>query len=429
MATLSGRSQAPLGRVAGAVRPATTAWRAVRRRTAALPWLGDATAAAGYAVGCLIEAGSASPTADPYRALDVGGVLLVALGTAALALQRRSPAAALLATGAVAFALSSLGYVGEDPFGALGLSLPGAGAAVAMYALSLRRGRPRSVQALLAAIVVGAVPTLVLGRHNPATELATLALAMVVAWSFGDAQRTRHAYTASLRDRAERLERERHVLAEAAVAQERARIARELHDVVAHHLSLMIVNAAAADRQLTRTPAVAHALLTELVGTGQAAVTEMRRLLTVLRSEGEGGEPWQDRHPQPTFAGLDELVQTFRSAGLQVELARRGTPRPLAAGVDLTAYRIVQESLTNALRHAGAGARVQVDVAFGDDALELRIRDDGAGARTAVPPGGVGHGLIGMQERINLVRGELAVGADGAGFAVRAVLPLAGARA
>lgn len=415
-------SSGRLGRFSSALRSIEVAWDTCCRLTAGRAWLGDTIAAGLYLAGCFAEIADAKPHAHPYRALDVLGVLLVLAGGMALLGQRRFPASALLVTASVSVALSSAGYVSESPFGSVGLSVPTAGAGVALYALSLRQGRPRSVIMLTAALVVGLVVVIVLPGTSVGAVVAVV-LAMGIAWALGDAQRARRAHTESLRARAERLEREQHVLAEIAVAQERARIARELHDVVAHHLSLMIVNAAAADRQLERSPAVARGILTELVGTGQAAVTEMRRLLTVLRSDDD---PWQDRHPQPTFASLDELVDTFRAAGLVVDLTRRGPSRPLAAGLDLTAYRVVQESLTNTLRHAGTGTRVSLDVEFSEEALVLRIRDDGVGTPADAASRGSGHGLIGMRERINLVRGELATGPVEGGFLVSASLPLTG---
>jgi signal transduction histidine kinase len=401
-------------------------WDVVYRRTAGRGWLGDALAAALYTVACFAEiADPGHGSGRPQRALDVVGVLLVLAGAAALAAQRRLPATAVLVTGAVSATLSTVGYVVQDPVGFLGASAPTGGVFIALYALSLRQGRPRSVLALAAAVIAGFAVVLAFAHQPRPGDLAGVVTIFPLAWVLGDAQRVRRAHAASVRQRAEDLERERHALAEVAVVQERARIARELHDVVAHHVSLMIVNAAAADRQLVRDLEAASRLLHELVTTGQAAVTEMRRMLTVLRNEDTDDEPCADRHPQPTLDGLDELAETFRTAGLRVVLAVRGSPRPLPAGIDLTAYRILQESLTNALRHAGVGTRASVTVDFHADALLLDVTDDGAGSGPTNPMRTPGHGLIGMRERVHSVDGLLrAEYRPEGGFTVRAVLPL-----
>lgn len=408
---------------AGVLRPAASAWDALHRRAARWPWLGDTVAAAVYLIACLTELSGATEPGAPHRSVDTLGVLMVLVGGAALLVQRRIPATAVLVTACVSVTLSTAGWASEDSntdLASLGTSL---GVLFALYALSLRRGRPRSIQVLAAVLVLGAAALMAFGHDNRGLDLVRLVAICCIAWALGDAQRGRRTYTESLRLRAEHLQREQLALAQVAVVQERTRIARELHDVVAHHVSLMIVNAAAADRQLDRDPDTSHRVLGELVVTGQAAVTEMRRLLEVLRSDDhDDGLP--PRTPQPTLEQLEELVETFRTADLQVELTVEGR-RPLPAGIDLTAYRILQESLTNALRHAGAGTRVQVGVRVGADVLQLDVADDGRG----VPAGGVrdvpGHGLIGMRERINMVGGELRVGArPGGGFAVHASLPL-----
>jgi signal transduction histidine kinase len=208
-----------------------------------------------------------------------------------------------------------------------------------------------------------------------------------------------------------------------AVADERARIARELHDVVAHHVTLMIVTAAATDRLVSKDPGAARRMLGELIATGQAAVTEMRRMLVVLRS-GSRDQDAGDLRPQPTLAELETLVASFTSAGLNIGLAVTGPRTQLPAGVELTAYRMMQESLTNALRHAGAGTRVDVTVDYQPGTLHLRIRDHG-GASPAHDSPEPRHGLIGMRERAALLGGQFeAAPAPGGGFLVRATLPV-----
>ncbi len=236
------------------------------------------------------------------------------------------------------------------------------------------------------------------------------------SWGLGYALRSRRQQVEELADRSARLEREREADAQAAVAAERARIARELHDVVAHSLSVMVVQAQAADRVLEGDQPSAREALRSVHATGRQALIEMRRLVGLLREDAE-----HELAPQPGLGRLDELVEQVREAGLPVELAFEGEPRALAPGVDLSAYRIVQEALTNALRHAGA-QRAQVAVRFEADDVELEVTDDGHGPNGA--GGGGGHGLAGMAERVAVYGGTLDYGTrDGRGFRVRARLP------
>jgi signal transduction histidine kinase len=220
-----------------------------------------------------------------------------------------------------------------------------------------------------------------------------------------------------LEQRAARLEREREERARAAVAEERARIARELHDVIAHSVGVMTVQAGAARLLLDEEPARARAPLLAVEESGRQALGEMRRLLGILRHDGS--EP--ALAPQPGIADLDGLVEQARGAGLPVELTIEGQRERLAPGVELAAYRIVQEALTNARKHAIPG-RAQVAVRYARDALELEITND---CRARPSDAGSGHGLVGMRERVALYGGELDVGPQpGGGYAVRARLPL-----
>ena len=224
------------------------------------------------------------------------------------------------------------------------------------------------------------------------------------------AERTRRAE--ELQQRAERLEREQQTAALA----ERARIARELHDVVAHSVSVMTIQAGAARLLLDEDPSRAREPLVAVEETGHQALAEMRRLLGVLRGSDDG----ETLAPQPGMAQLDALVEQVRAAGLPVDVRVEGEVRPLAPGVDVAAYRVVQEALTNVLRHAGA-ARAQVAIRYGGDALELHVTNTGHAAGNG---GGGGQGLIGMRQRVELYGGELEAGprAEG-GYAVRALLP------
>jgi signal transduction histidine kinase len=216
--------------------------------------------------------------------------------------------------------------------------------------------------------------------------------------------------------RARVAERERDVAAREAVVEERARIARELHDAIAHNVSMMVVQAGAERRVLDDTGSTREVLETiERIGRG--ALTEMRRLVGMLRSDTN-----DDLAPQPGLGDLPTLVTQVREAGLPVELRVEGEPRELPVGIELSAYRIVQEALTNALKHAG-DAHASVHVRYGADSLELEIADDGLGGQAPVTSGG--HGLAGMRERVALYGGRLDAGLEpSGGFAVRVLLPI-----
>ncbi|MEU9400700.1 sensor histidine kinase [Streptomyces sp. SID4985] len=248
-----------------------------------------------------------------------------------------------------------------------------------------------------------------------------------LAWVLGDSMRTRRAYFAQLEERAARLEREREAQSKVAVAAERARIARELHDVVAHNVSVMVVQADGAAYVLDAAPDQAKKALETISSTGRQALAEMRRLLGVLRT-GEHQESGE-YVPQPDVGQIDDLVEQCRSAGLPVDFRIEGTPRPLPSGVELTAYRIVQEALTNTRKHGGPEAGASVRLVYFDDGLGLLVEDDGKGApHELYEEGGAdgqGHGLIGMRERIGMVGGTLDAGPrPGGGFRISALLPL-----
>jgi signal transduction histidine kinase len=238
-------------------------------------------------------------------------------------------------------------------------------------------------------------------------------------WVLGRVARGRAKLTAELAARTRQIERERAERERDAVARERARIARELHDVVAHSVSVMVVQAGAARRVLDRDPDASIGALGAVEATGREALTEMRRLLGILRPEGED----VDHSPQPSLERLGALVARSRDAGLEVELRNEGEPGPLAPGVDLTAFRLVQEGLTNALKHGGRGP-ARVTLRWSDDLLEVEVanRVDGDGAIGDALLGS-GQGLVGMRERVALCGGELRAGPVGRGFVVRARLP------
>lgn len=217
--------------------------------------------------------------------------------------------------------------------------------------------------------------------------------------------------------RAELAEREREVAAREAVVEERARIARELHDAIAHNVSMMVVQAGAERRLLDGDTGSTREVMTTIEQIGRGALTEMRRLVGMLRSDTD--EPLA---PQPGLDDLPALVERMHDAGLRVELRVNGERRELPVGLELSAYRIIQEALANTLQHAGT-ARAAVEIGYGADALELEIVDDGSGTSPSVAA--AGHGLIGMRERVALYGGRLEAGRrPGGGFAIQVVLPI-----
>jgi signal transduction histidine kinase len=249
----------------------------------------------------------------------------------------------------------------------------------------------------------------------------------VLAWVLGDSLRTRRAYFDQLEERAARLEREREAQSKVAVAAERARIARELHDVVAHNVSVMVVQADGAAYVMDAAPDQARQALETISSTGRQALAEMRRLLGVLRT---GDAPESGEYvPQPNVEQIEDLVAQVRQTGLVVDFKVEGTPRPLPSGVELTAYRVVQEALTNTRKHGGPDAGASVRLVYFDDGLGLLIEDDGRGAAHELyedgGADGAGHGMIGMRERVGMVGGTLDAGPrPGGGFRISALLPL-----
>ncbi|MER7276389.1 sensor histidine kinase [Dactylosporangium sp. NPDC000244] len=245
------------------------------------------------------------------------------------------------------------------------------------------------------------------------------AMSALVCFTVGRTVATRRAYIAALEDRARTAENTQRALTEKAVAEERRRIARELHDVVAHHVSVMGVLATGSRRMLSRDPGAADEALATIEETGRTALREMRRLLSVLRTETE---PAGELAPQPGLAGIEGLVEQIREAGLPAVLRVDGEPGMLDPGVSLTLYRIVQEALTNALKHAGA-ATVEVRLTFTPTESTVEICDTGRGPQLG--SAAVGHGLLGMRERVMLYGGTLRTGPrPGGGYRVHARIPI-----
>lgn len=277
------------------------------------------------------------------------------------------------------------------------------------------------VPVLLVNLVAPPVSTV---RVGPALLVLNNLLTAAVAYAAGRAVQARRQSTRMLRERARIAETNQRSLAEQAVADERRRIARELHDVVAHQVSVMGVLATGARRVLRRDPDAADEAMATVEETGRATLRELRRLLDVLRTDAEVNA---DLAPQPGLTGIEALVEQVREAGLPVTLRVDGAPAPLAEGVALAVYRVIQEALTNALKHAGR-ATALVRLTWTDGFLAVEVSDTGRGP---APSGGrIGHGLVGMRERVALYGGVLRTGPrTGGGFRVYARIPLESAGA
>ena len=278
-----------------------------------------------------------------------------------------------------------------------------------------RRADVSAAVVFAAEILAIDVPRFLAGE-NPGDIIPAWAF-IIVFWFIGKTIRQRRMQAVELEDRASQLELEREEKARLAVAEERSRISRELHDVIAHSVSVMVVQSQAAQRLLEGEQRNARQALKSIETTGRQALTEMRRLLGILRRT----DAELALAPQPSLEHLNTLIEQMREAGLPVELRIEGEAEPLPPGVDLSAYRIVQEALTNALKHAGP-ARAWVKIHYGDDEVELEVSDDGRGTGRG---GGSGQGLIGMHERVAFYGGVLESGnRDDGGYVVRARLPL-----
>ncbi len=303
--------------------------------------------------------------------------------------------------------------------------------ALAVYTLASRQERARSLAgagAVVAWMLLAILPNRA-ALYLRWSDIAALVGCVAWAWTWGSLVRTRRAYIAGLQERARQAEREREVRARAAVAEERARISRDLHDIVSHSLGSVVVMADGAAATVDRDPQRAKAAMRTVRDTGRAALGEMRGVLTGLRDEGEGPRDGQASHaPVPGLAQLGDLVDRAREAGLPVRLTVSGETADVPTGVATAAYRVVQEALTNVRKHAGTVGAVEVRVAGTGSGLRVRVRDDGSGsARPAVTEGGVG--LVGMRERVTIHGGTLRVGPrrEG-GFEVDATFPCQGER-
>ena len=283
---------------------------------------------------------------------------------------------------------------------------------VVTYTLASRAVAPRSLALLALPMFTFVAVELEVPEFRKAGEIVFDWLWVAVTVAIGLVVRSRSLRADRSESRVVRLESER----DAVLREERARIARELHDVIAHSVSVIVVQAGAAEPIVEEDPAQARLALQSIRATASDALGEMRRLLGILRAGGDE----LSLAPQPSVAELEPLLAQARAGGLDVQLRVEGSPRLLAPGVDLAAYRIVQEALTNTRKHASA-SRATVALRYAPATLEIDVRDDGSDATAEIE---AGHGLVGMRERVGLYNGNLEVGrCDGGGFLVRAVLP------
>ncbi len=371
-----------------------------RLRLVVAPWVGDLVLALALAVVALL---SALGRPGFQLAIQVAVPLV-------LVWRRRAPLAAACAMSGV-LALHDVLWGDEVTLAGVAALL------IAMY--SVAAYEQSLARAVVGGLVLGVAANtdLIVGGlgHDAFWPFRLLFLAGV--WLGGWVVHHQRRQVGELTDQAVVLAREREERAAAAVAQERARLARELHDVVAHSVSVMVVQAGAAEQVLAGDPERARAPLQSIQTTGRQTVVELRRLLGILRE----GDHELGTAPQPSLGQLDGLVADARNAGVSVSATVQGTPTPLPPSIDLSAYRIVQEGLTNVIKHA-AHANAQVLVRYLDHALELQVTDDGPGR----PDGeSGGHGLLGVRERVALFGGTFQAGnrAEG-GFGLRALLPL-----
>jgi signal transduction histidine kinase len=357
---------------------------------------------------------------DPHRPSGVTLVVetaAMALAVLALLLRHRAPLGAPATTWLLCAGVSFID--GRLVVGQAAVYVAGLGASVLLGNLhGLRQAR------IGLAIVVGsAVVVMYNDPTHSAADFFFIPLQFAIAWLIGFALRERTEEIEVAQRRAEQAERDQEVAARIAVAEERARIARELHDVVAHAVSVMVLQVGAVRHRMPAGQEEDRDALKNVEQAGRTALTEMRRLLDAMRSDGEG----LDLLPQPGLGALGSLLDDVRATGLDAQLHLHGEPFDLPPGLDLSAYRIVQEGLTNALKHAGAG-RAEVDVEYGCGELQIEVRDDGRGVASSDGRGpGTGHGLVGVGERVKIYGGEMSAGpSDTGGFVLRARLPVEG---
>ncbi|WP_432084134.1 sensor histidine kinase [Streptomyces sp. WAC 04229] len=379
------------------------------------------TALAAAVLVCMVAGSFADPHGPEgvtwsLRTPAVLSLVLMAVGAAALAFRRRAPLVVLGVTGCVSVVESITG----DPRAPVVMS-----AVIALYTVAASTDRPTTwrVGLLTMAVLTGVAMLFGTLPWYAQENLAVFAWTGIGA-SAGDAVRSRRAFVQAIRERAEKAERTREEEARRRVAEERLRIARDLHDVVAHHIALVNVQAGVASHVMDKRPDQAKEALAHVREASRSALDELRATVGLLR---QSGDPEAPTEPAPGLDRLDELVGTFHHAGLPVEVARADQGTELPAAVDLAAYRIIQEALTNVRKHAGQRAKAEVSVVRVGPNIEVTVLDDGTGdgGGDGTAPDSGGHGLLGMRERVTAVRGTLTTGPRyGGGFRVHAILPV-----
>ena len=366
--------------------------------------------------------------AGDFGSIGPVSLVLILLQTVPLVARRIAPVPVFIVTFG---ALLGQGLFAGDTFNS------SIGALVALFTVAEREPQRVSIAAAIAG--AAGIAALIIGQVGLQAGLSGLVqslLSVFVVWLIGTWAQERRRYIGTVEERAARAEREREQRAAIAVAEERERIARELHDVVSHHVSVIVIQAGAALRAIDHRPADARSALEAIDSSARAAMTEMRRMLGILGRVGDPARPAgagavtadEALAPMPGLGRLGELLEQVRATGQRVELAVEGEPVELDPGLDLTVYRIIQEALTNTLKHAPDG-HVAVTLRYLPDALAVEVVDDGgrgrAGAKLALGhDADPGRGLIGMGERVALFGGTLETGRHGTGFRAAARLPL-----
>src|SRR5690348_2884047 len=363
----------------------------------------------------LLAAASAVPAALHDQARPrAGTVIVLALAAAPLLVRRIWPVPVL---GCVLAVDIGAGLWSEVH------AVNGVALLIALYTVASMRPRREALACAAVLEVVIVAGTIWLAGGEWWTDAIFLSGLVAAALGLGLYFSTRRAYLAELHDRAERLEREKDQQAALAAAAERARIAREMHDIVAHHLTVMTTLAEAAIAASASSPERATDVMRNVAATGRRALADTRKLLGVLRQR-PGQDPGNALQPVPDLAQLDTLIEQVRSAGLDTTLEVHGQAPDMPAGMQLTVFRLVQEALTNTLKHGGVGARARVRLRYLPGELLVDVDDDGSGS-AAPAPAGVGGGLPGMAERVRAYGGDLrASPRQPAGWAVSARLPL-----
>jgi signal transduction histidine kinase len=394
------------------------AHRRIMRWTETHTRAADALFAAVIGVAALIGHLTATPTGSE-RTPDALAVATIIGGATALAFRRTHPMRALLAV----MICTTAFWVGDyatnfDVYSVIALY------SATAYSGVDRRWVWRRVGAAVAAFsAIALAGVLSPSEDLPAVAILGITVIHLTAAIVGEVMSTRRQRVAELQERAERAESERETLAHQAVLSERARIARDLHDVVAHGMSVMVIQAGAAERLLVTDTDMARSALQNIQSVGREALSDMRRMLSVLRDGAEVSE----LSPQPTLRDVEAIVRHCVDSGVPTTYTIDGQVPEGMTGPEIAGYRIVQEALTNVVKHGGRPVRADVKIRCFDDHLRVEVNDDGVGATTQAVDRSVGHGLIGMRERVELYGGIVYAGPrSGGGFRVAATIPFAG---